>query len=120
SITLVAPHQGCTPVILLLNQPKTKRQRRVSTTEISRPCFGESTKKYGLKGTKPPATYDRPMFNADFVALLGSGLSKPNSYFIMNSTHCFLSFVISSVALSWSSALSPIFLKNSFVSSISR
>jgi hypothetical protein len=45
NITLIAPHQGCTPVILLLNQPKTKRHKSVTNTEIFNPSPGESTKK---------------------------------------------------------------------------
>src|SRR4026208_1406969 len=53
SITLNAPHHGCTPVSLLLNQPKTKRQSKVTTKEILNACSGVSIKKYGLKGTNP-------------------------------------------------------------------
>src|SRR5688500_13819493 len=56
SVTFNAPHHGFIPVILLLNQPKTKRQSKVITKEILNACKGESIKKYGLKGTNPPTT----------------------------------------------------------------
>jgi hypothetical protein len=39
NITLTAPHHGLTPVILLLNHPKTKRHNSVTITEIFNP-FG--------------------------------------------------------------------------------
>src|SRR5215203_1545284 len=44
-VTLIAPHQGFTPVILLLNHPKTNRHRSVTTTEYRKPSIGCSTKK---------------------------------------------------------------------------
>ena len=45
SMTFNAPHHGFIPVILLLNQPKTKRQTKVITNEMLNACKGESTKK---------------------------------------------------------------------------
>src|SRR5882724_5760474 len=44
-VTRRAPYQGCTPVTLLLKNPKIKRQRSVSTTEIFNPSAGDATKK---------------------------------------------------------------------------
>ena len=45
--------------------------------------------KYGARGIMPPAIYEPAMVNALRLARFGSGFSKPNSNFIMKSTHRF-------------------------------
>jgi len=44
-ITLIPPHQGFTPVILLLKNPKIYKQTKVMTAEIFKPSMASVTKK---------------------------------------------------------------------------